>query len=163
VALLIVTSTVFGLTGCNKAKALQTVRQADELSAKLLIYGRNIALANNESFQKGNIPAAVHLATNKAADAYLKGVDVFLAGIVTAKKAIAAGASPDGQINILQALFDREVVQSAVALANIVTTLPPELANRIGGWVAAIQLGVSSFRALFADAHTALNSEVNHA
>jgi hypothetical protein len=156
-------STIFGLTGCNKAKALQTVRQADELSASLLIYGRNIALANNESFQRGNIPAAIHLTTNKAADVYLKGVDVFLAGIVTAKKAIAAGANPDGQINILQALFDREVVQAAVALTSMVTTLPPELAGRISGWIAAIQLAISSFRALFADVHTALNSEVNYA
>jgi hypothetical protein len=89
-----VTSTVFGLTGCNKAKALQTVRQADELSAKLLIYGRNIALANNESFQKGNIPAAVHLATNKAADAYLKGVDVFLAGYRHRKESDSGRSKP---------------------------------------------------------------------
>jgi len=150
------------MTGCDKAKALTTVRQADELSAKLLIYGRNIALANNESFARGNIPAAVHLTTNKAVDTYLKGVDAFLAGIVAAKKAIAAGSNASGQVDILKALFDREVVAAALALVNSVTALPPGLAGQIGGWLAAIQLAISSFRVLFADAQISLNTEVQH-
>ena len=162
-SLLILASLTFGMTGCGKAKALATVRQADELAAKLLIYGRNIARANNESFRQGNIPANVHLATNMAVDGYLKGVDVFLAGIATAKKAIEAGENATGQIDILQALFDREVVNAAAALASLVTTLPPGLADTIGGWTAAIQLAISSFRGLFADARRSLQEVNAHA
>lgn len=162
-AVLVIASFAFGMTGCNKEKALKTVRDSEELAAKLLIYGRNIARANNQSFDKGNIPANVHLATNTALDKYLKGVDAFIAGIETAKKAIAAGEKPDGQIDILQAVFDTQVVASATALIGMVATLPPELADKIGGWVAAIQLALSSFKALFADARKFTNLGVNNA
>lgn len=160
-SLLIIFSVMFNM-GCGKAKALATVRQADELSAKLLIYGRNIAKANNDSFAAGNIPASVHLATNKAADVYLKGVDVFLEAIKTAKKAIEAGEKPDGQIDILQAVFNQQVVAAAAALASMVTTLPAGLADKIGGWVAAIDLAIISFRGLFASVRMELQ-EANNA
>lgn len=160
-SILIIFAVVFNMTGCGKAKALATVRQADELSAKLLIYGRNIAKANNDSFQAGNIPASVHLATNKAADVYLKGVDVFLEAIKTAKKAIEAGEKPDGQIDILQAVFNQQVVAAATALANMVVTLPAGLADKIGGWVAAIDLAIISFRGLFASVRLELKEAAN--
>ena len=163
VAVLVIASFALGVAGCNKDKALKTVRQADELAAKLLIYGRNIAKANNESFDKGNIPASVHLATNTAVDHYLKGLDVFIAGIATAKKAIEAGENSQGQIDILQAVFDAQVAAAATALVNIVTTLPPEVADKIQGWVAAIQLAILSFRALFAEVRINLKAEVTHA
>lgn len=160
-SIFIIFAVVFNMTGCGKAKALATVRQADELSAKLLIYGRNIAKANNDSFAAGNSPSAVHLATNKAADVYLKGVDVFLEAIKTAKKAIAAGEKPDGQIDILKAVFDREVVAAALALTNLVTTLPAGLADKIGGWVAAIDLAIISFRGLFVSVRLELREAAN--
>lgn len=143
-------------TGCNKEKALKSVRQADELAAKLLIYGRNIAKANNDSFEAGNIPATAHLTTNRVAEGYLKGVNIFLAGIATAKRAIEAGGDATNQLDILEAIFEREVVSAATALSSLVATLPPGLADRIGGWAAAIQLALFSFRALIADARTNL-------
>lgn len=154
---------IFSATGCNKAKALRTVRQADELSAKLLIYGRNIAKANNDSFAAGNIPAQVHLKTNDGAAVYLKGVDIFLAAVVTAKKAVAAGSNAAGQVNILKAVFEQEVVNAALALVSLVATLPPGLGDRIGGWAAAIQLAIASFRGLFAQFENSLNQEATYA
>lgn len=154
------------ITGCDKTKALTTVRQADELSAKMLIYGRNIAKANNDSFEAGNLPgpagSALHLSTTIAVDKYLQGVDVFIKGIDAAKKAILTGAEPGGQVNLLKALFDREVVQAALAMVSMVTTLPPGLADRIGGWMAAVQLAILSFKGLFADAQMNLQGANNY-
>lgn len=130
--------------GCDKKKALKTVRDCDELAAKLLIYGRNIARANNDSFRAGNISAEVHLATNKAAEKYLQGLDVFLDGIAVAKRTIAQGGTPN--IDVLETIFNQHVVQFAMDLISKVVTLP----GAAQGWAAALSLALSSFRALFA-------------
>jgi hypothetical protein len=136
--------------GCDKKKALATVRDADELAAKLLIYGRNIARANNDSFRAGNIPADVHLATNKAAEKYLQGLDIFLDAIATAKKVVAEGGTP--KIDVLEAVFNQHVIAFATELINRVVTIPDAQ-----GWSAALSLAISSFRALFAGVRMEVN------
>lgn len=146
---------------CNKEKAMKTVRQAEELAAKMLVYGRNTAKANNDSFAAGNISPAVHLKTTEAISVYAKALDSFIAGIDGAKKAIAAGADANGQVDILKALFDQQVVQAAFKMIDAVTVLPPDVADKVGGWVAAIQLAISSFRGLFAELDRSLNQEVD--
>jgi hypothetical protein len=154
--LLIMASLVFGMTGCNKTKALTSVRKADELAAKLLIYGRNIAQANNESFRQGNIPEPVHKATNEAVKHYLDGVDVFIQAINSAKTTITNGGDAPSQLDILEEIFNQNVVGAGLAIANLVTTIPAALADKIGGWAAAIQLAITSFRALIAETRVAL-------
>lgn len=142
--------------GCDKRKALATVRQADELAAKLLIYGRNIAKANNDSFAAGKISLAVHHGVNEAADKYLKGVDIFLEGIQTAKAAIAAGADSNGQIDILEVVFNQNVRDTGLAFISLFVNIPQELRDKIGVWATAIELAFTTFRGLFADIRISL-------
>lgn len=160
--LLILASMIFAMTGCNKEKALKTVRDGEELAGKMLIYGRNIAAANNESFRQGNISADLHLFTNRAADAYQKGLDIYVKGIAAAKKAISEGASASSQLDILERLFNAEVVQAALTLVDAVAKLPAGVADRIAGWAAAIQLALVSFKALIAETRSMTNAEGNH-
>lgn len=136
---------------CGKTKALQNIREADELSAKLLIYGRNIARANNDSFDQKNIPASLHLATNKAADIYIKGVEVFLASIASAKQAVKNGGDPVKQMDLVEAAFNANVVNATTALIGAVATFPPGVAGQIAGWAGAIELALQAFRLLIAD------------
>lgn len=142
--------------GCDKRKALATIRQADELTAKLYLYGRNIAKANNDSFEAGNISRAVHHVTNEGVDKYLKGVDKFAEGIGAAKKAIAAGASANGQVDILEALFNQAVRQAGIDLVASFVNIPPALKEKLAGWGAAIELAITTFTGLFADARQSL-------
>lgn len=139
-------------TGCNKDKAMQTVRDAKNKAAKALIYIANIGEANNASFQAGNIPKSIHKAVNDAVDKALKGVNVFVDGIDAAEAAINAGADPSGQVNILKALFDQQVVHTSLDLLDLVAQVPPALKDKISGWVAAIQLLIDSISGLFSDA-----------
>lgn len=159
--LLLLACVVFTNTACNKEKAMKTVRQADELAAKMLVYGRNIAKANNDSFAAGNIAPAVHLKTNEAIHVYAKALDAFVVAIEGAKRAIAAGEKPSGQVDILKALFDQSVVQSAFAMISAMTVLPDGVQDKVSGWIAAVQLAIASFRGLFAELENNLNQEVN--
>lgn len=142
--------------GCDKRKALATVRQADELAAKLVVYGRNIAKANNDSFEAKNISLALHHAVNEGADKYLTGVDKLLDGIKAAKAAVATGADPNGQVDILEAIFNTQVRDAGLALVASFVNIPQELRDKIGGWAAAIELAFITFRGLFADVRTSL-------
>jgi hypothetical protein len=154
---------VFSLltAGCGSQK---TIRKANELAAKLKIYGRNIAKANNEGFTAGDVSSDLHLTINKAIDRYLHGVAVYEAGIGAAKAAIENGSTPKSQLDLLQHIFDDNVVTAFTALADSLVTLPPDLAAKIQAWVAAIRLAINAFRALVLQANLDLKqTEVNHA
>jgi len=153
-SLLLIASITFGMTGCNKTKTLATIRQADELSAKMLIYARNIAKANNDSFVAGNISSTVHLTTNQAVDTFLKGIDAYNQAVAAAKQAIANGADPPSRLQILEDVFSSQVVGAGLALARLAVNVPPALAEKIGGWAEAIQLALVAFEGLFAQLKT---------
>lgn len=157
VLVFVVVFSLLANVGCDKKKALTTVRQADEIAAQLLLYGRNIARANNDSFAARNISSEVHLRTNQGAELYLKGVDIFITAIDAAKAAIKAGANPNGQIDILQAVFNKDVVAAGLALADLIADVPPALKDKIGGWASAIRLAVTTFQILFAEIRKELN------
>lgn len=146
--------------GCSKDKAMATIRDADNDAAKALIYIGQIAKANNDAFEARNIDKVVHQGVNLAAEKALNGTNAFIRAINAAKAAVLAGADPAGQVSLLKALFNAQVAGAVTGLLGQVTTLPPGLADKLAGWVAALQLVIDSITGLFAQADMMLR-EVN--
>ncbi len=148
-------------SGCNNAKALTTIRDADNLAAEMLVYIHAIAKANNDAFEKKDIPLALHHATNEAASKALDAVNIFVKAIATAKAAVTAGSSPTGQLDLLKALFNKDTVTAVLALISAISVnaIPAALQVSLGGWAAALQGAISVFRMLFAQMDVLVQEE----
>jgi hypothetical protein len=161
-SILLIFAIVFaGLSfGCDHAKAIKTVRSAENKAAESLIYIHNIAKANNDAFEAGDISTVVHKPVNDAAGKALQAVNAFIRATEAAKAAVAAGADPNGQVDILKALFNNETARAVLSLVGLVATVPASLAVKIGSWVAGLKAVVLAFTVLFAQ----IDQEVkNHA
>lgn len=156
IMLVFVLSTVGLVTGCEKAKADKTIRDAQNKAAQTLGYIKNIAKANNDAFVAGDIDSSIHRPVNEGAAKALTATNAFVAAIKAAKVAVANGADAAGQVNALKAFFNSNVASTVLDLTSLLVNVPPALKSKIGVWVTGLQLAISTFNTLFAEMERAV-------
>jgi len=159
-SMLLIFAIVFaGLSfGCDHAKAIKTVRTAQNKAAETLGYIKNIAKANNDAFEAGDISTSIHKPVNDAAAKALQAVNAFIVAVNAAKAAVAGGADPNGQVDLLKTLFNQQTAKAVLSLVALVATVPAGLAAKIGSWVISLQAAIEAFRVLFAELQREVNS-----